>query len=53
MKPVDVKDNTYNDFKNEVNNESPKFIVGDHEKISIYKIFLLKDTHQVGQKKFL
>ena len=42
MKPVDVKDNTYNDFKNEINNESPKFIVGDHVKISIYKNIFAK-----------
>ena len=42
MKPVDDKDNTYNDFKNEVNNESPKFIVGDHVKISMYKNIFAK-----------
>ena len=42
MKPVDVKDNTYNDFKNEVNNESPKFIVVDHVKISLYKNIFAK-----------
>ena len=29
MKPVDVKDNTYIDFKKEVNDTSPKFKVGD------------------------
>ena len=28
MKPVDVKDNTYIDFKKEVNDKSPKFKVG-------------------------
>ena len=41
-KPVDVKDNTYIDFKNEVNNESPKFIVDDHVKISTYKNIFAK-----------
>ena len=30
MKPVDVKDNTYIDFKKEVNDKDPKFKVGDH-----------------------
>ena len=30
MKAVDVKDNTYIDFKKEVNDKYPKFKVGDH-----------------------
>ena len=30
MKPIDVKDNTYIDFKKEVNDKYPKFKVGDH-----------------------
>ena len=34
MKPVDVKDNTYIDFKQEVNDKDPKFKVGDHVRIS-------------------
>ena len=34
MKPVDVKDNTYIDFKKEVNDKYPKFKVGDHIRIS-------------------
>ena len=29
MKPVDVEDNTYIDFKKEVNNKDPKFKIGD------------------------
>ena len=37
MKPVDVKDNTYIDFKNDVNDIDPKFKVGDHVRISKYK----------------
>ena len=53
MKPVDVKDNTYIDFKKEVNDKDPKFKVDDHVTISKYKIFLLKDAHQIGLKKFL
>ena len=37
MKPIDVKDNTYIDFENEVNNKDPKFKVGDYVRISKYK----------------
>ena len=36
MKPVDVKDNTYIDFKKEVNDKDHKFKVGDHVRISKY-----------------
>ena len=53
MKPVDVKDNTYIDSMELCSNdEDPKFTVGDHVRISKYKICLLKDTHQIGLKKF-
>ena len=34
MKPVDVEDNTYIDFKKDVNNKDPRFKVGDHVRIS-------------------
>ena len=37
MKPVDVKDDTYIDFKKEVNDKDPKFKVGDHVRIFEYK----------------
>ena len=37
MKPVDAKDNTYIDFKKEVNDKSAKFKVGDHVRVSKYK----------------
>ena len=37
MKPFYVKDNTYIDFSKEVNNNDPKFKVGDHVRISKYK----------------
>ena len=52
MKPVDVKDNAYIDFKKEVNDKDSKFKVGDHVRMSTYKIFLQKNTHQIGLKKF-
>ena len=42
MKPVDVKDNTYIDFKKEVNDKDPKFKVGDHVRISRYKNIFAK-----------
>ena len=53
MKPTDVKDNTYIDLEKEVKDKDPKFKVGDYVRISKYKIFLLKDTYQIGLKKFL
>ena len=42
MKPADVKDNTYIDFKKEVNDKNPKFKVGDHVRISKYKNIFAK-----------
>ena len=40
MKPVDVKDNTYIDFKKEVNDRDLKF--GDYVRISKYKNIFAK-----------
>ena len=37
MKPVDVNNNTYIDFKKEVNDKDLKFKIGDHVRISKYK----------------
>ena len=42
MKPVDVKDNTYIDFKKERNDKNPEFKVGDHVRISKYKNIFAK-----------
>ena len=42
IKPVDVKDNTYIDFKKEVNDKNPKFKVGAHVRISKYKNIFAK-----------
>ena len=53
MNPVDVKNDTHIDFDKDVSDKDPKFQVGDHVRISKYKIFLLKDILQIGQKKFL
>ena len=42
MRPVDVKDNAYIDFKKEINNNNPKFKVGDHVRVSKYKNIFAK-----------
>ena len=34
MKPIDVKDNTYINTSKEINNQNPKFKVGDRVRIS-------------------
>ena len=44
MKPVDVKSNTYIDFKKEVNDKNPKFKVGDQVRISKYKNIFAKGS---------
>ena len=41
MKPADVKDNTYINFKKEVNDKNPKFKVGDHVMILMVKKLLM------------
>ena len=42
MKPIDVTDNTYIDFGKEVNDNDPKFKVGDYVRISKYKNIFAK-----------
>ena len=42
IKPMNVKDNTYIDFKKESNDKNPKFKVGDHVRISKYKNIFAK-----------
>ena len=42
MKPTDVKDNTYINTDKEVNDNDPKFKVGDHVRISKYKNIFAK-----------
>ena len=54
MKPVDVKDNTYTDFKKEVNDKDPKFKVHDSVRISKYKnIFPKGYTPNWSQEIFI
>ena len=42
MKPIDVRDNTYINIDKEVNDNDPKFKVGDHVRISKYKNIFAK-----------
>ena len=42
MKPIDVKENTYINTSQEINNKDPKFKVGDHVRISKYKNIFAK-----------
>ena len=53
MKPIDVKDNTYIDFKKEINNKDPKFKVGDYVRISKYNNIFAKGYMPNCWKKFL
>ena len=53
IKPIDGKDNTYIIIGKEVYDKDPKFKVGDHERVSKYKTFLLKAIIKIGLKKFL
>ena len=46
IKPVHVKGNTYIDFKKEVHDKDPKFKVGDHVRVSKYKIIFNKGYTQ-------
>ena len=42
MKPIDVKNNTYINIDKELNDNDPKFKVGDHARISKYKNIFAK-----------
>ena len=54
MKPVDVKDDTYIDFKKEVNDKAPKFQIGDRVTISKWKnIFANGYTPNWSEKVFV
>ena len=53
MKPIDVKDNTYIDFKKEVNDKDLNLKLVIVSEFLNTKMFLLKNTHQTGLKKFL
>ena len=42
LKPIDVKDNTYNNTSKEINNKDPIFKVVDYVRISKYKNIFAK-----------
>ena len=46
------KDNTYIDFKREVNNKDSKFKVGDHARISKQTYFCLRICTKWGRRNF-
>ena len=54
MKPTGVKDNTYIDFGKKVNDNDPKYKVGDHVRISKYKnIFAKRYTPNWSEEAFV
>ena len=53
MKPIDVKNNTYISFGKEIYDKNPKYKIADYVRISKHKNILLKDTLEIGRKKFL
>ena len=54
MKQVKVKDNTYINSSEEVNDKDPKFKVGDHVRISKYKnIFAKEYTPNWSEEAFV
>ena len=54
IKPIDVKDNTYIDLGKYVNDNDPKFKVGDHVRISKYKnIFAKCNTPYWSEEVFV
>ena len=52
MKPIDCTDNTYFSFGKEVNDNDPKFKVGDYVRISKCKNIFAKVILQIDLKKF-
>ena len=50
-KPIDVKNNTYIDFENKVNDKDPKFKVGDNVRIFKYKNFFAKGYTPIWSEK--
>ena len=53
MKPIYVKNDSFAKYNEESNEKDPRFKISDHVRISKYKNIFLKDTVQIGQKRFL
>ena len=52
MKPANVKSSTYIDSSKEINDEDPKFKIGDIVRMSKYKTILQKAMFQIGLRRF-
>ena len=50
MKPIDVKDSTYINAEKKINNNDPKFKVGDHVRLSKYKNIFAKKKYLLLKK---
>ena len=53
MKPIEVTDDSYPEYNEDLNKKSLKFKVGDHVRTSKYKNIFAKGYFVIGQKKFL
>ena len=53
MKPVDAGDDSFAEYNEESNEKDPKFKVGDHVRISKFKMYLQRVIHLIGVKKCL
>ena len=53
MRPINAKNDTYINIGKEINDNDPKFKVGEYVRISKSKKVLLKAILQIGLKKFL
>ena len=53
MKPINGTSDSYVEYNEDSNEKDPKFKVRDHVEFQNAKTFMLKDTLQIGQRKFL
>ena len=53
MKPIEFTSDSYAEYNEDSNEKDSKFKVGNHVRISKYKIFLLRGVPKIGQKIFL
>ena len=53
MKPIDVTSDSYAEYNKNSNKKDPKLKLVILLEFQRIKIFMLKDTLQIGQKKFL
>ena len=53
MKPKDVTNDSFAEYNEESNEKDPKFKVAVMSGFKSRKIFLLKDIHLIGAKRFL